>query len=161
MLHTINSEFGLHKVDLRTYSPLALAFIGDSVFASVVKTVIIERGNCKGSKLHRYSAHLVKAESQAVMYDVFLSIATDEERTILKRGRNAKAVNSAKHASIEDYRKATAVEALCGYLFLNDEEERLISLIRQGMEAVQCFDTQEAAGARTTGAGDGIGRILH
>ena len=53
MLDTINKEFKLNMVDLRTYSPLALAFIGDSVFATIVKTVIIEKGNCQGNKLHQ------------------------------------------------------------------------------------------------------------
>ena len=140
MLDRINETFGLHKVDLRTYSPLALAFIGDSVFATVVKTIIIERGNCQGNKLHYHSAHLVRAESQALIYDLWQDIVTDDERTILKRGKNAKSVNSAKNATIQDYRKATGVEALCGYLFLDGKEDRLCELIRQGVEAVYAAD---------------------
>jgi len=140
MLDTINQAFGLHKVDIRTYSPLALAFIGDSVFASVVKTVIIERGNCQANKLHHYSAHIVKAESQAVMYELWTEICSEEEVGILKRGRNAKSVNTAKNATVEDYRKATAVEALTGYLFLQGEEERLCELIYEGIQAVNASD---------------------
>lgn len=136
MLDIINKEFNLKQVDIRTYSPLALAFIGDSIFATVVKTIVVERGNCPGSKLHGYSAHIVKAESQALMYDALLEIATDEETSILKRGYNAKSVNTAKNATIMDYRKATGVEALIGYLFLKGEEERICVLIRRGIEAV-------------------------
>lgn len=141
MLETINQTFGLHKVDIRTYSPLALAFIGDSVFAVVAKTVVIENGNCQADKLHRYSAHLVRAESQAIMYDLWQDLLTEEEALILKRGRNAKSVNTAKNASVQDYRKATGVEALCGYLFLQGNETRLCELIRAGVEAVYAQDT--------------------
>ena len=133
MLDTINKEFKLNMVDLRTYSPLALAFIGDSVFATIVKTVIIEKGNCQGNKLHQYSAHIVKAESQAVMYDHWQDILTEEELSIMRRGNNAKSINSAKHASLKDYHKATGVEALTGYLFLKGEEERICELIRLGI----------------------------
>ena len=140
MLDTINQTFGLHKVDIRTYSPLALAFIGDSVFAVVAKTVVIENGNCQADKLHRYSAHLVRAESQAIMYDLWQDLLTEEEALILKRGRNAKSVNTAKNASVQDYRKATGVEALCGYLFLQGEEARLCELIRAGVDAVYAQD---------------------
>lgn len=139
MLEEINKEFNLNMVDIRTYSPLALAFIGDSVFATVVKTVIIERGNCKGNKLHQYSAHIVKAESQAKMYDCFLDILSEEELSIIKRGYNAKSVNTAKHATLMEYRKATGVEALVGYLFLKGLEERLLELIRIGIETVDAI----------------------
>ncbi len=143
MLDSVNETFGLHKVDLRTYSPLSLAFIGDSVFATVVKTVIIERGNCPGKKLHYYSAHLVKAESQALMYDFWSSILTEEEADILRRGHNAKPANTAKNATVQDYLKATAVETLTGYLFLAGEEKRLCELIRQGIEAVYEADLEK------------------
>lgn len=136
MLDNINKEFDLKLVDIRTYSPLSLAFIGDSVFATVVKTVIIERGNCQGNKLHQYSAHIVKAESQAVMYDLFLDILDEEELAVMKRGYNAKSVNTAKHATVTDYRKATGLEALMGYLFLTDREERICELVRIGMAAI-------------------------
>ena len=138
MLDCINETFDLHKVDLRTYSPLALAFIGDSVFATVVKAVIIERG-----KLHYYSAHLVRAESQALMYDLWKECISEEEAVILQRGHNAKTVNKAKNATDADYRKATAVETLTGYLFLAGEEERLCELIRMGIEAVYAADAKE------------------
>ena len=143
MLDCINETFGLHKVDLRTYSPLALAFIGDSVFATVVKAVIIERGNCPGNKLHYYSAHLVRAESQALMYDLWKECISEEEAVILQRGHNAKTVNKAKNATDADYRKATAVETLTGYLFLAGEEERLCELIRMGIVAVYAADAKE------------------
>ncbi|MCR5267331.1 MAG: ribonuclease III [Lachnospiraceae bacterium] len=142
MLNTINETFDLHKVDLRTYSPLALAFIGDSVFATVVKAVIIEKGNCSGNKLHHYSAHVVRAESQALMYDLWKETVTEEEAVILQRGHNAKSVNTAKNATVQDYRKATAVETLTGYLFLEGREERLCELIRLGMEAVYARDEE-------------------
>ena len=137
MLDKINSEFKLDKVDLRSYSPLALAFIGDSIFAAVVKTVIIERGNCQGSKLHQYSAHIVKAESQALMYDKWQDILSEDELSVMRRGHNAKSANSAKHASLKEYHKATGVEALIGYLFLKGDEDRICELIHMGISLIE------------------------
>ena len=136
MLDSINKEFGLNMVDIRTYSPLSLAFIGDSVFATVVKSVIIERGNCSGNKLHQYSAHIVKAESQAIMYDFWEAILSEEELSVMRRGYNAKSQNTAKHATVKDYHKATGVEALVGYLFLKGLEERLLELIHLGIDQI-------------------------
>lgn len=136
MLEGINKEFNLEMVDIRTYSPLSLAFIGDSVFATVVKTVVIERGNCGGNKLHQHSAHIVKAESQAKMYDHFQDLLNEEELSVMKRGYNAKSVNTAKHATLNEYRKATGVEALVGYLFLQGKQERLLELIRIGINVI-------------------------
>ena len=136
MLDVINETFQLNRVDLRGYSPLALAFIGDSVFATVVKAVLIEHGNCSGGKLHKRSSRYVCAGAQAKMYDLWETMLTEEESDLLRRGRNAKSENTAKHATDEEYRKATGVECLCGYLFLKGEEKRLTELIREGMKSV-------------------------
>lgn len=134
ILEEIKEQFQMKPVDLRTYSPLALAYIGDSIFDVVVKTVMIMRGNCPVNKLHRYTSHYVKAESQSKMVETIAELLTEEEAAVLKRGRNAKSFTTAKNASVSDYRRATGLEALIGYLYLSNQTERLVELIRIGME---------------------------
>lgn len=138
ILENIKSQFFLESMDVNRYSPLSLAFIGDSVFDLVVKTVMVEKANCPANVLHRRTSAVVKAESQSKMVQWFIDNDTlsDEENAIYKRGRNAKSPTTAKNASVADYRKATGLEALIGYLYLLGRTERLVELIKLGMEAV-------------------------
>ena len=76
----------------------------------------------------------VKAETQSEMIELLLPELTEEELAVYKRGRNAKAYTSAKNASIGDYRKATGLEALMGYLYLTDRPERIMELIQNGLQ---------------------------
>ena len=135
ILTEINSQFGLEKVELRTYSPLALAFIGDSLYDVVVKTVIVERGNCQVNKLQNRTAQIVKAVTQAKLYDYLKDgHISEEEEAVMRRGRNEKPYTKAKNASYGEYCKATGLEALVGYLFLKNETQRLVELIKLGIE---------------------------
>ena len=138
ILQNIKERFGFDDIDPARYSPLALAFIGDSVFDLVVKTVMVERANCPANVLHRRTSSIVKAPSQARMAQYYLDndILTDEELAVYKRGRNAKSATTAKNASVSDYRKATGVEALTGYLYLCNRTGRLVELINKGIDIV-------------------------
>ena len=97
--------FGLEEQDLRTYSPLTLAYIGDAIFELVVRTVLVERKNTQAEKLHKAATKIVKAETQALMIEVLKEELTEEEMAVFKRGRNAKAVTRAKNASMSEYRR--------------------------------------------------------
>ena len=132
----IRNNFDLKEQDLKTYSPLTLAYIGDSIYALVAKSVIVETSNCPASKLHKETIKYVSAGAQARIYRYFLDIdiLTDEEADIMRRGRNAKSHSPAKNASITDYRMATGVEALVGWLYLKEEEDRLLLLLKSGFE---------------------------
>ena len=136
ILEDIRSQFLLKDVDVNSYSPLSLAFIGDSVFDLVVKTVMVEKANCPANVLHKRTSSIVRAESQARMAQWYLDndILSEEESNIYRRGRNAKSVTTAKNASVADYRRATGVEALIGYLYLLGRTDRLVELIKLGME---------------------------
>ena len=127
-------EFGLEEQDLRTYSPLTLAYIGDAIFELVVRTVLVERKNMQPEKLHKAATKIVKAETQSLMIEGLKEELTEEELAVFKRGRNAKAVTRAKNASMSDYRRATGFEALMGYLYLKGDIERMIRLISMGVE---------------------------
>lgn len=136
ILENIKSAFELEGARPNEYSPLTLAFIGDSIYGILVKTVIVLRGNCPANDLNAKSVKYVKAVSQAQIVDFYSDndILTEEEANILRRGRNAKASSTAKNASVGDYRKATGLEALFGYLFLKGNNDRMIELLKFGMD---------------------------
>lgn len=138
IIKEINRQFNLENVNPNTYSPLNLAYIGDSVFDVVVKTVMVERGNCPVNKLHRRTSEFVKATSQAAMVDFIKDKLTEEEANIVRRGRNAKPYTKAKNASYSEYCKATGLEALVGYLYLKGDTERLVELIKDSVEYIEC-----------------------
>ena len=92
----------------------------NSVFDIVIKTVIVEQANCPVNLLHKKTSMFVKAETQAQMVEELLSLLSEEEQNIVRRGRNAKSYTTAKNASVSDYRKATGLEALIGYLYLSE-----------------------------------------
>lgn len=131
------NEFGLEEQDLRTYSPLTLAYIGDAIFELVVRTVLVERKNTQAEKLHKAATKIVKAETQALMIEAIKDELTEEEMAVYKRGRNAKAVTRAKNATMSEYRRATGFEALMGYLYLKGDIERMIKLIHLGVEKAE------------------------
>ena len=137
MLSQIHREFGGGEIDLRTYSPLTLAYIGDAVFEIIIRTLIVEKGQRAANTLHRHTTKIVCAQTQAKMIDAVYDNLTQEEQDIYRRGKNTKIHSSAKNASLADYRKATGFEALCGYLFLKDDTVRITSIIRQALEATQ------------------------
>ncbi len=130
----ITEAFRIPGQPLQSYSPLALAFLGDGVYEIIVRTIIVSKGNVSPAKLHQHSAHLVKASSQAALIEAILPDLTEEEADINRRGRNAKSNTHAKNASVIDYRKATGLEALIGYLYLKGESERALYLIKLGLE---------------------------
>ena len=131
------NEFGLEEQDLRTYSPLTLAYIGDAIFELVVRTVLVERKNTQAEKLHKAATKIVKAETQALMIEAIKEELTEEELAVYKRGRNAKAVTRAKNATMSEYRRATGFEALMGYLYLKGDIVRMIELIQLGVEKAE------------------------
>lgn len=133
LLKKLKQEFECEDVDLRNYSPLTLAFLGDCVFDLLVRTVIVERGNRAPESLHKKKSVVVKAQSQAQMAESILEELSEEELAVYKRGRNAKSYSVAKNASVADYRKATGFEALLGYLYLQDKEDRIIELVKTAM----------------------------
>ena len=130
LLKLIKRDFGLGEVDLRTLSPLTLAFVGDCVYDLILRTVIVERHNASPNQLHREKSRLAKAPAQAEMAEALQEHLTQEELAVYRRGRNAKSHTTAKNASVLDYRKATGLEALYGWLYLSGQEERLLQLLR-------------------------------
>lgn len=136
ILEAIKQEFDCKETDIRTYSPLTLAYIGDAVYDLVVRTIVVERGNKSANTLHKGTVRYVNARVQAKMIDALESELTEEETAVYHRGRNAKSYTAAKNASIIEYRKATGLEALYGYLYLNGQQERMLYLIREAIARI-------------------------
>ena len=129
----IKEQFHLPDVDIKSYSPLALAYIGDSIFDLIIRTIVVGKGNTKASQLHKRTSQVVKASAQSQMVEKLLPLMTPEEETIYKRGRNAKSPTMAKNATMAEYRRATGVEALMGFLYLDNQFERIVELIQTAM----------------------------
>ncbi len=112
-------------INMSSFSALNLAYIGDAVFEIFARSKVVIEKNSTVNKMNKHTSTIVKAKNQAKMYMHACDIVTEEEMAILKRGRNAKSNSVAKNASISDYRHATGLEALFGYLYLKGEIERL------------------------------------
>ncbi len=137
LLDSIRNEFDVKEVDIRTYSPLTLAYIGDDVYDTIIRSIIVGRANQTPEKLHKKTSRLVKASTQAAMAEILADILTEEEADIYRRGRNAKSYTSAKNASIIDYRKATGFEALVGYLYLSNRVDRILELVHIALQRLE------------------------
>ena len=135
ILSEIRASFGGGKTDLRTYSPLTFAYIGDAVFEIIIRTAIVEQGQRPANVLHKHKAKIVCAKTQAKM--LVYEELSEEEQDIYRRGRNAKIHSMAKNASLSDYKKATGFEALCGYLFLADNMERVIVIVKRALDLAE------------------------
>lgn len=129
----ILKEFPHEEVDIRTYSPSTFAFLGDAVYSLVIRTILVSKGNRQVEKLHNETTYYVRAQQQAEIGMAVYDLMTEEEKKIYRRGRNSNPYHHAKSASMEEYLQATALEALCGYLYLQDRTERLIELLREGV----------------------------
>ena len=142
----IRQQFALEEKDIRSFSPLALAYIGDGIYELVIRTVTVRQGSRQVNKLHRDTSRLVKAQAQSEMMKTLLPLLTEQEADIYRRGRNAKSFSVAKNASVGDYRRATGFEALMGYLYLQGDMERLSELVQA---AVAQYVPKEREGTQT------------
>lgn len=119
-----------------TLSPLTLAFTGDAVFSLFVREMLVCDANRPVGELHRLSVQSVKASAQAAAMRKIMPLLTEKETEVFKRGRNAHTSHTPKNQSGCDYHYATGFEALIGYLYLKDEEERLKILLN---EVINCL----------------------
>lgn len=133
LVSEIQQVFDIKQTDIRTYSPLTLAYIGDGIYDLIIRTIIVEQGNAQVNKLHHRASELVKASAQKDLAHAIMELLSEEETTVFKRGRNAKSFTMAKNASVTDYRTATGLEALVGYLYLTEQTGRILFLMKEGL----------------------------
>ena len=123
------------SVSPREYSPLALAFIGDAVYEVFVRARVLAEANTSANTLHKKAIAYVKASAQARAAKALIDTLNEDELAAFKRGRNAKSATVPKNADLTDYRYATGLEALFGYLYLSGKSERLNELMMKAYSA--------------------------
>lgn len=134
LLQEIHNAFPTETKDIRSYSPLKLAYLGDAVFEIIIRTLITEHTKGPVKNLHKGTSTLVNAGTQAKIAAAIQEQLTEEEQAAFRHGRNAKASSVAKHADIHDYRNATGLEALFGYLYLTGRTSRAVTLLKLAFE---------------------------
>jgi ribonuclease-3 family protein len=115
--------------DVDMLSPLVWAYVGDSVYEMFIRTKLVNISNAKPHKLHIESIKYVKAKAQADILKKIQEDLTEEEKNIVRRGRNTENHHVAKNANVADYAQSTAFEALIGYLYLSKKDERLKEIL--------------------------------
>ena len=114
-----------------------LAFIGDAVFELLSRSYVLEHGSKQPDRLHKHNTAIVNAAAQSAMLGAIEDKLSEEELGIYKRGRNASTATSARHQTIGDYRRATGLEALFGYLYLTEQKDRAKELFMIGLESLE------------------------
>lgn len=139
------SDKPLSKAEAKQYSPLTLAFLGDAVYSLLVREMLIKTANRPTNALHKESIKLVNASCQAEMIKKLLPVLTEDEEAIFKRGRNAHSGHVPKNQSDADYRYATGLEALYGYLYLIGDFKRILYIfnISTGEEYLEKSKSEE------------------
>ena len=115
-------------------SPLVWAYMGDAVYEKFIREYVIRQGLCKNGLLHKKSIKYVSAKGQSQILKEIEDFLTDEEKDIVRRGRNSNPHSTAKNADIVEYKYATGFEALIGWLYLNEKEERLEEILKKCVE---------------------------
>ena len=122
------------KIEGNSLNGLSLAFIGDAVYEIMVREHLLRNGSLQIGKLHKMAVEMVRASFQASVFDFLEPLLTEEENSILHRGRNASATHIPKNANAIEYRKATGVESLFGWLYLEQKNERIRELFEMILE---------------------------
>lgn len=136
LIDNILVEFKINEKEIKNYSMLSLAFLGDSIHSLYIRNYLITKSNFKVKELHSMATKYVKAKSQSIVIEN-LNDLTLEEQQIVKTARNSKTNNVAKNSTIKDYKNATAFEALLGYLALNKNYERLNKILKKSVEITE------------------------
>ncbi|NLK65804.1 MAG: Mini-ribonuclease 3 [Tissierellia bacterium] len=118
------------------YSPAQLAYAGDAVFELLVRSYVLNNYDISVNQMHRLTVKFVKAKAQAYIVSQLTNVLSEEEKKIVKRGRNAKVTSSPKNVEFMDYRYATGFEALFGYLFLNKDIDRLMYIFDKVIDII-------------------------
>lgn len=130
----ISQELPVKPGDINSYSPLALAYVGDAVYELYIRTLLLSRGNAPVHKLHRQSVAFVKAKAQSDIVHKLMERLDSVEQDVVRRGRNAKSGTIPKNADVADYKYATGFETLLGYLYIKQDFARLLEVMRISVE---------------------------
>ncbi len=130
MIEKIKTSFGDGFLPTNQYSALSLAYIGDSIYEIYVRSFLLSKSDHKVNDLHKMATKYVCASAQSEFYHRIEGMLTEEETAVFHRGRNTKS-HPPKNAQVSDYRNATGIETLLGYLYLQNNSERISELMQQ------------------------------
>ncbi len=142
LLTKMEEVFAIDPMDADDYKSLNLAYIGDCIYDLVIRTLVMSKGNRPVGNLNEAARTYVCAGAQSKMMREIQGCLSEEERSVYKRGRNTKSVSVAKNQSVTDYRRATGFEALMGYLYLRKDYDRMLYLIRIGLESLSAWEEE-------------------
>lgn len=131
----LRNDHPVSPAEARQYSPLTLAYLGDGVYELLVRETLILKENRPNGKLHREALHYVSATGQSDGLEAILPLLTEEEEAMFRRGRNSDAV-SHRNSDVIQYKRATGLETLFGYLYLTGETDRLQELFSKIFESL-------------------------
>lgn len=134
LIACLEEAMELPEKDFSQYSPLTLAWLGDSVYDVIVRTLLTRKANKQAYKLHREASSMVCAKAQAAMITALQPFLSEQEAAIYRRGHNASPSHNAKNATRREYLEATGFEALVGFLYLQKDYRRMMELIKKGWE---------------------------
>ena len=127
-------EIHKQEQDINQLSPLTWAYVGDCVFELYIRTYLVDNTNLKPHKLHIESIKYVKASAQAEMLKNIYEELTEDEKDIVRRGRNAENHHLPKNSNVQEYMYSTAFEALIGYLYLCNNTKRVKEIIELSLK---------------------------
>ena len=133
----IKEQFDIKDTDINSYNPLTLAFIGDSVYEIIVRTMVVSKGNKSVNALAKDKNKLVNAKTQSRIAEILTEYYTEEETDIYRRGKNAKTANHSKSAAYSEYHRATGLEAVFGYLYLTGNLDRCLELLKTALDKIE------------------------
>lgn len=136
LYESLTKTFEINPKQTEQYSPLTLAYIGDCVYELIIRTNLVYAANAPVDRLNRMGSAWARAGTQSAMIEAVMDRLTEEELSAYKRGRNAHTANRAKNATAGDYRRATGFESLIGYLYVKEEFDRIMELVKAGFDAV-------------------------
>ena len=122
----------LDKNTAKSYNPIVLAFVGDAVYTLFVRQTLTLNSDAKAGDLHKKASKTVSAVAQSKLAMEIFPLFTEEERDVFLRARNAHTHSSAKNADLADYKKASGLEAVLGYLYLTGQNDRLYQFLTSG-----------------------------
>lgn len=124
--------------------PQALAYIGDAVYELAVRRYLIAKGTVKVNQLHTQAVEYVRAGAQAEALLALEDVLTDEEKSVVRRGRNTKLLHIPKGAGVMEYRYSTAFESLIGFLYLKGDIQRLNEILQLAGEVISGAGSKKA-----------------
>jgi ribonuclease-3 family protein len=130
----MRKDFDITPMEVMNLQPLVLAYIGDAVYEAYIRTMLVVNKKTNVNMLHKMSVKYVKAKAQSDIIHRILDKLSEDEQDVVRRGRNAKSATVPKHAEITDYRYSTGYEALIGYLYLTNNIDRLMEILKLSVE---------------------------